>query len=56
MLITDTIRLIFIAGKSMNKIITHMKDVWIDSDYSLTEEELLALLPTIIEKYGIKLN
>jgi len=44
------------AGKAMTQVLNHLRDLWIASDFTMTEDELVAHIPEAIELYKIKLK
>ncbi|CAG0889118.1 unnamed protein product [Darwinula stevensoni] len=44
----------WICGKSMTRVINELKDLWKESDFKMTQEELENHIPEIVERIGIQ--
>jgi hypothetical protein len=38
------------AGKAMSRVIQDLKEIWVEKDFALGEEELLNHIPEILER------
>lgn len=43
---------ILLAGKGMNRVLQELKEIWIESNFTITEEDLLKEVPEIVERVG----
>jgi hypothetical protein len=44
------------GGKALGKVVTTLKSYWVESDFSMSSEDLLQLLPHVLSELGVKPN
>lgn len=46
----------YLAGRTMNRVMMELKDVWLESNFTASVDELVAHVPQILEEVSVKAN
>ncbi len=45
-----------LAGRTMNRVMMELKDIWLESNFTASVDELVTHIPQILEEVSVKAN